>query len=61
MAEVEMPHSGHDRHLCWLTNMGYHRSKFEEYKKLVRGGKYICQGCGRVATDKDNLCDPIEL
>jgi len=61
MEEVEMPHPNHDLHLCWLTNMAYHRQKSAEYNKLVRDGKYVCSGCGRVAANADNLCDPVEL
>jgi hypothetical protein len=61
MEDLEMPHPNHNRHLCWLTNMGYQRLKQAEYKKLIRNGKYMCDGCGRVASDPRNLCDPVEL
>jgi hypothetical protein len=56
-----MPHPGHDRHLCYLNNLGYQISNPEEYKKLVQNGKYMCKVCGRVAADEKNLCKPVEL
>jgi hypothetical protein len=52
MADFEMPHSGHERHLCFLHNISM-VSKLEEYKKLVKDGKYVCKGCGRVAVDEN--------
>ena len=39
MADVQMPHPGHDKHLCYLNNLGFQISNPEEYKKLVRDGK----------------------
>ena len=56
-----MPHPGHDRHLCWLTNLGFQRQQPQEYKDLVRDGKFVCKGCGRVAADESSLCDPEQL
>ena len=32
---VEMPHPHHEEHLCLLQNIGYMKSNFEAYKKLV--------------------------
>ena len=61
MEKVEMPHPGHEEHLCWLINMGFQRQRPDEYKALVREGRYMCEGCGRVAVNKDNLCRPVEL
>jgi len=34
MAEVKMPHPGHEKHLCYLQNLGYLKSNLEDYKKL---------------------------
>jgi hypothetical protein len=56
-----MPHSGHERHLCFLQNIGMVKDKLEEYKKLVKDGKYVCKGCGRVAADEKHLCAPEKL
>jgi hypothetical protein len=61
MAEAKMPHPGHDKHLCYLNNLGFQISNPEEYKSLVQDGKFYCQNCGRVAGDKKNLCKPVKL
>jgi len=61
MADVQMPHPGHDKHLCYLNNLGFQISNPEEYKRLVRDGKYMCKVCGRVAAGGKNLCKPVEL
>ncbi len=61
MAKIEMPHSGHDRHLCYLNNLGFQISNPKEYKELVREGKLMCQICGRVAVEAKNLCKPVDL
>lgn len=61
MSKVQMPHPGHDKHLCYLKNMGFLTSNPDDYKMLVRGGKFICQNCGRVAADAKNLCKPESL
>jgi len=57
----KMPHDGHEMHLCYLANLGYQAQDTEDYRKLVREAKYICQGCGRAAADKINLCRPKKL
>ncbi len=56
MAEVKMPHPEHEKHLCLLQNVGYLKSNFEDYKKLVKDGKFVCKNCGRVAVNEINLC-----
>jgi hypothetical protein len=61
MADVEMPHWGHDEHLCLLMNIGYYRVRKEDYKNFVREGRYICKDCGRVAAEERHLCSPEKL
>ena len=61
MAEVEMPHPGHDKHLCYLNNLGFQISNPKEYKELVANGKFMCKVCGRVAAHEKNLCKPVAL
>lgn len=61
MAKATMPHPGHNKHLCYLNNIGFHLSNLKEYKALVRGGKFLCKVCGRVAAKEDNLCKPAKL
>lgn len=61
MAKPEMPHPGHDRHLCYLNNLGFQISNPEEYKTLVRDAQFLCKVCGRVATNEKNLCKPVKL
>ena len=61
MKDVKIPHTDHDQHLCYLHNMGVLAEELEEYKKLVRHGKYVCGGCGRVAENEQNLCSPRDL
>ena len=55
MAKTEMPHLGHDKHLCYLNNLGFQISNPEEYKQLVREGKFMCKICGRVAASEKNV------
>jgi len=61
MAEAKMPHAGHEEHLCYLQNVGFLMNSFDDYKELVKNGKYICKACGRVAADGKNLCAPEKL
>ena len=56
-----MPHPGHDKHLCYLNNLGFQTSNPEEYKMLVKNGEYLCKACGRVAAKEKNLCKPVKL
>jgi hypothetical protein len=58
MAEVKMPHTGHDQHLCLLNNVG---ADWEQYKKLVKNSSYVCKNCGRTAASDKNLCAPEKL
>jgi len=61
MAKAKMPHPGHDKHLCYLNNLGFQVSFPKEYKALVRNGKFVCKVCGRVAAKETNLCKPVKL
>jgi hypothetical protein len=61
MAKTEMPHAGHDKHLCYLNNLGFQISNPKEYKELVKDGQYMCKVCGRVAASDKNLCKPVKL
>jgi len=49
---------GHDQHLCQLVGK---KTPVEELKGLVRDGKFICKGCGRVAAGEESLCAPEPL
>ena len=59
--KFELPHSGHNMHLCFLVNLGYQQRKAKDYKALVREPKYMCKQCGRVAAKPRNLCKPVKL
>jgi len=61
MADAKMPHPGHEKHLCYLNNLGFQKSNTEEYKELVKEPKFLCKNCGRVAASEKNLCNPVEL
>lgn len=61
MEKPTMPHPGHDRHLCYLTNLHFHQSNWAEYKHLVENAQYVCQLCGRSAAEKDRLCKPVKI
>ena len=36
MAKEKMPHPGHNKHLCYLNNIGMQLSSPAEYKALVK-------------------------
>ena len=61
MKPPEMPHEGHENHLCYLENLGYLEQVPEAFKDLVRGAKYMCRNCGRAAASSKNLCMPERL
>ncbi|HAL45589.1 MAG: hypothetical protein A2Y12_13785 [Planctomycetes bacterium GWF2_42_9] len=61
MANNEMPHIGHDKHLCYLTNLDFHNKNPQEYNKLVKNAVFVCQNCGRVAENAINLCKPVKI
>ncbi len=59
--DIQTPHPGHGAHLCVAHNVGYLKSNLEEYKNLVRDGKFVCKQCGRAAAKAENLCEPDKL
>jgi hypothetical protein len=61
MAKSKMPHPGHAQHLCYLNNLGFQLTNPQEYKTLVKNGKFFCNLCGRVAASAKNLCKPVKL
>jgi hypothetical protein len=61
MTGTKLPHTGHNKHLCYLNNVGFQLSNPNEYKALVKNGKYLCRVCGRVAASEKNLCKPVRL
>ncbi len=61
MKKPEMPCAMHDDHLCYLVNMGYVEKSLSDYKKLVKGAKFVCGKCGRSANSDENLCRPVKI
>ncbi len=50
--------ANHANHLCAVHKAN---GVSEAYKALVKDGKYVCKGCGRVAADEKSLCAPEPL
>jgi len=61
MSRPQLPHSGHNKHLCYLVNLGMQQIDPAEYRKMVKDAKYICKKCGRAAAKPRNLCNPVKL
>ena len=56
-----MPHPGHEKHLCHLQYNGYMNQNFEDFKKLVINPQFICRKCGRAANQASSICQPEKL
>jgi hypothetical protein len=61
MAEVEMPHPGHENHLCYLQNVGFLKNYPDDYRELLKNTQFYCKECGRAAASEDKLCEPEKL
>jgi hypothetical protein len=61
MAKAAMPHPAHNKHLCYLNNIGFQLSNPTEFKALVKNGKFYCRLCGRAAANEKNLCKPVKV
>lgn len=46
-----------DKKLCKLAK----NDDIDALAALARGAKYICRKCGRVSSQKGNVCKPVEL
>jgi hypothetical protein len=57
MAQTE-PHPGHEHHLCAMIEAA---GLTKEMKPMIKNAKYVCTCCGRVAANKENLCEPEPL
>lgn len=47
----------HQGHLCVLVS----NDEFEKVKTLADKPNFICFNCGRVANNKENLCNPMAI
>ena len=61
MSNENMPHPGHDKHMCYLNNLRYQETNPDDFKSLIKGAAYYCENCGRAAADSKNLCKPKKL
>ena len=53
--------SGHNKHLCYLENIGFHEDKPKAYKALINTPKFMCKKCKRKAASARNLCNPQKI
>jgi hypothetical protein len=58
---IELPHPNHEKHLCFLRNVGSLTRNLEGYKALVKDAKFVCTACGRAAGSEESLCTPEKL
>ena len=61
MGKFKLPHSGHNKHLCYLVNLCVQQHDPKMYRKLIKEPQYLCKLCGRVAKKATNLCKPVKL
>ena len=55
---VKLPHFGHEKCLCKIWAETY---DVDEVRDMVKNAQFICKLCGRAATKKEYLCDPVPL
>jgi hypothetical protein len=61
MADAQMPHEGHKKHLCYLTNLDFQITNPKDYAELVSQPTHFCKVCGRAAADPKSLCKPVKI
>jgi hypothetical protein len=49
--------TGHDQHMCVFSR----HNDVAQIVERVKGAKFMCQNCGRVANKKEYLCKPIAV
>ena len=47
--------------VCDIVKKEEHLAKSQDFIKIVRKGKYLCNKCGHVAKNKENLCKPVKM
>ena len=50
-------HTNHSQHMCDMVS----KRKMDRVAQLSQNAKYICHICGRAASKKANLCEPVEI
>ncbi|MHC4725852.1 MAG: hypothetical protein ACYS17_01350 [Planctomycetota bacterium] len=51
----------HNEHLCFLICDGFYETNRDAFRAMVQDAQYRCQICGRTASSRKNLCDPVTL
>jgi hypothetical protein len=51
------PHAGHEKHLCKLVAT----QGIDSVRRFSQNPHWICLTCGRVAENKENICEPDPL
>ena len=49
--------NSHKPTMCNLAD----KKQFEKMRERARDAKWICKECGRVASAKNRICNPIDL
>ena len=47
--------------VCDIVKKEEHLAESQDFIKIVRKGKYLCNKCGHVAKNKENLCKPVKM
>ena len=47
--------------VCDVVKKGENFAQSKEFIKIVRKGKYLCNHCGHMANNKENLCKPVKM
>jgi hypothetical protein len=47
--------------VCDIVKKEINFARSKDFIKIVYKGKYLCNKCGHVARNKENLCKPIKM